>query len=151
MKNTPTSADHGRVLRINYSGRIIDHLGLQMYQSPVAAVAELVANAWDADADNVKITLPAKLAKAAELVVEDDGNGMSFAECQARFLNVGYARRGNKARELSKRKKRRILGRKGIGKFAAPSPKPGVEQAALLPEAGFGGIASGTKPSALWR
>ena len=41
-----------------------------------------------------------------------------FAECQARFLNVGYARRGNKARELSKRKKRRILGRKGIGKFA---------------------------------
>ena len=78
MKNTPTSADHGRVLRINYSGRIIDHLGLQMYQSPVAAVAELVANAWDADADNVKITLPAKLAKAADLVVEDDGNGMSF-------------------------------------------------------------------------
>lgn len=118
MTNSQPSAGDGRVLRLNYSGRIIDHLGLQMYQSPVAAVAELVANAWDADADNVKITLPAGITKAAELVVEDDGNGMSFEECQARFLNVGYARRGSKKTEQSKGKKRRILGRKGIGKFA---------------------------------
>ena len=118
MTNAQPSADHERILRLNYSGRIIDHLGLQMYQSPVAAVAELVANAWDADADNVRITLAAKLSKASELVVEDDGNGMSFAECQARFLNVGYGRRGYKTIELSKRKKRRVLGRKGIGKFA---------------------------------
>ncbi|MCY4129523.1 MAG: ATP-binding protein, partial [Gammaproteobacteria bacterium] len=118
MTDAEPSADQGRVLRLNYCGRIIDHLGLQMYQSPVAAVAELVANAWDADADNVKITLPSNLTKAAELTVEDDGNGMSFAECQARFLNVGYARRGNKNIERSKEKKRRILGRKGIGKFA---------------------------------
>ena len=118
MTNAPTSIDDGRVLRLNYSGRIIDHLGLQMYQSPVAAIAELVANAWDADADNVEIALPVKLTKAAEIIVKDDGNGMSFAECQGRFLNVGYPRRGNKAIEWSKRKKRRVLGRKGIGKFA---------------------------------
>ena len=118
MTNAPTSTNHGRVLRLNFSGRIIDHLGLQMYQSPVAAVAELVANAWDADADNVEITLPATMTKAAELVVKDDGSGMSFTECQGRFLNIGYARRGNKGIELSKQKKRRILGRKGIGKFA---------------------------------
>ena len=118
MTNAQTSTDDGRVLRLNYSGRIIDHLGLQMYQSPVAAVAELVANAWDADADNVKITLPAELTETAELIVADDGSGMSFTECQARFLNVGFGRRGSKALELSSRKKRRVLGRKGIGKFA---------------------------------
>ena len=118
MTDAQSFEDDGRVLRLNYSGRIIDHLGLQMYQSPVAAVAELVANAWDADAENVKIILPATLTEAAELTVEDDGNGMSFAECQARFLNVGYARRGNKNTERSEGKNRRILGRKGIGKFA---------------------------------
>ena len=39
------TARHGRALKLNYSGRIIDHLGIQMYQSPVAAIAELVANA----------------------------------------------------------------------------------------------------------
>lgn len=118
MSNISPTTDCERVLRLNYSGRIIDHLGLQMYQSPVAAVAELVANAWDADAGKVDIKLPAKLTKTAELVVKDDGNGMSFTECQDRFLNVGFARRGNKTVERSKRKRRRILGRKGIGKFA---------------------------------
>ena len=115
---SPDSAQHSRVLRLNYSGRIIDHLGLQMYQSPVAAVAELVANAWDADADRVEISLPEALADTAEIVVKDDGNGMTFAECQNRFLNVGLARRGNDRTERSPLKGRRILGRKGIGKFA---------------------------------
>ena len=108
----------GRVLKLNYSGRIIDHLGLQMYQSPVAAVAELVANAWDADADMVEIKLPDVLTDTAEIMVEDDGNGMTFAECRDRFLNVGFARRGSSTVERSPVKQRRILGRKGIGKFA---------------------------------
>ncbi len=107
-----------RVLKLNYSGRIIDHLGLQMYQSPVAAIAELVANAWDADADKVEITLPDLLTESAEIVIKDNGHGMDFNQCRDRFLNVGYARRGNKNVERSPRKGRRILGRKGIGKFA---------------------------------
>ena len=88
---SPKSTQHSRVLRLNYSGRIIDHLGLQTYQSPVAAVAEIVANAWDADADRVELRLPKALADTAEIVVGDDGNGMTFAECQHRFLNVGLA------------------------------------------------------------
>lgn len=112
----PTQSD--RVLKLTYSGRIIDHLGLQMYQSPVAAVAELVANAWDADAETVEIRLPEALRDGAEIVVEDDGVGMTFAECQDRFLNVGYARRKESSVERSPQKQRRILGRKGIGKFA---------------------------------
>ena len=107
-----------RQLTLRYSGRIIDHLGLQMYQSPVAAVAELVANAWDADAENVDIELPSSIDETSEIVVRDDGNGMTFDECQHRFLNVGYARRGQNAAEFSTIKNRRILGRKGIGKFA---------------------------------
>ena len=40
---SPKSTQCSRVLRLNYTGRIIDHLGLQMYQSPVAAVAGPVA------------------------------------------------------------------------------------------------------------
>ena len=105
-------------LSLNFSGRLIDHLGLQMYQSPVAAIAELVANAWDADAENVTITLPDDLTDGAEIIVADDGHGMTSEECQQRFLNVGFARRGTDKTEKSRGKKRRILGRKGIGKFA---------------------------------
>ncbi len=115
---TADSAQPERTLTLTYSGRIIDHLGLQMYQSPVAAVAELVANAWDADCGEVRIDLPASLDDGAEFVVKDDGLGMTFAECQERFLNVGYARRGQESVEWSRQKGRRILGRKGIGKFA---------------------------------
>jgi hypothetical protein len=37
-------------LRLSFHGRIMDSLGIQMCQSPVAAVAELIADAWDADA-----------------------------------------------------------------------------------------------------
>ena len=45
-------------LTLGFRGRVIDHLGIQMYQSPVAAVAELVSNAWDADAEKIDIKLP---------------------------------------------------------------------------------------------
>ena len=71
----------------------MDFFGIQMYQSPVAAVAELIANAWDADATQVAVTLPADNSAAAELVVQDNGAGMAFSECQDRYLNVGRNRR----------------------------------------------------------
>jgi len=107
-----------RGLRLTYHGRIIDHLGIQMYQSPVAAIAELVANAWDADAEDVRIYLPDNIEKEAQIVIADDGLGMEFNECQDKYLNVGWARRGDKAVGHSLEKGRPVLGRKGIGKFA---------------------------------
>jgi len=110
--------DSAKKLRLTFHGRIIDHLGIQMYQSPVAAVAELIANAWDADAENVQIELPEGLTEDTELVIKDDGLGMTFDECQERYLNVGWCRRGDDPGEASPEKGRPVLGRKGIGKFA---------------------------------
>lgn len=107
-----------KTLRLTFHGRIIDHLGIQMYQSPVAAVAELISNAWDADAEHVWVQLPHDLNDNAELIIRDDGLGMTFEECQERYLNVGWCRRGENPNELSPEKRRPILGRKGIGKFA---------------------------------
>jgi hypothetical protein len=101
---------------LRFHGRIIDHLGIQMYTSPVAAIAELVANAWDADSENVRIDLPSGLSSNATLVVQDDGVGMTFEECQDRYLNVGYNRRPKPTEKTDNQ--RRVLGRKGIGKFA---------------------------------
>jgi hypothetical protein len=103
---------------MSYSGRIIDQLGIQMYQSAVAAVAEIITNAWDADADNVEVTLPNTLDKSSCIIVKDDGMGMSFIDCEKRYLNVGYCRRGDSLIERTLEKHRPVLGRKGIGKFA---------------------------------
>lgn len=103
-------------LHLSFHGRIIDSLGIQMYQSPVAAVAELIANAWDADATRVDVTLPTDNSPSAQLVVRDDGTGMTFAECQDRYLNVGRNRRLADGERTPQG--RPLLGRKGIGKFA---------------------------------
>ena len=105
-----------RVLRIKFAGRLIDLLGQQMYGGAVPAVAELVANAWDADAGKVEITIPSDVKEeGAEIIVRDYGTGMSFEELNDFYLYVGYERR---KRGETTEKGRRVMGRKGIGKLA---------------------------------
>lgn len=104
-------------LYIDFHGRVIEHLGIDMYQSPVAAIAELVSNSWDADANSVKVKLPNNLAPSSEIVISDDGEGMTLKQCQDRYLKVGYNRRKDRQSELTLGG-RPVMGRKGIGKFA---------------------------------
>lgn len=107
-----------RELFLGFHGRVLEHLGIQMYQSPVNAVAELIANAWDGDAEKVNVILPADLSPEAVLVIEDNGRGMSFDDCQKLYLQVGLNRRANDPDAKTLEKGRPVLGRKGIGKFA---------------------------------
>ena len=105
-----------KTLEIRFHGRVIEHLGIDMYQSPVAAVAELISNAWDADADSVEVQLPSDRKSTSILSIIDDGLGMTFDECQTRFLRVGYNRRAKGKNKTPSGRK--VMGRKGIGKFA---------------------------------
>ncbi len=86
------------------------------YRSSEAAIKELVDNCWDADADNVWIRLP-KPDTADFLVIEDDGTGMTPQELQSEYLVVAKDRISSKG-QLTIGKKRKVKGRKGIGKFA---------------------------------
>ena len=106
----------------------IDKLGIQMYDRVSAVLAELIANAYDADAENVKITLPfgKYLARKTagnvidqgfEIIIEDDGHGMTAEEVNEYYLNVGYNRRVSR-NERTPKHGRRVMGRKGIGKLA---------------------------------
>ena len=96
---------------------VINHLGVGLYSSTPAALTELVANAWDADANEVRITVD---PVARSIVIEDDGHGMSAADVNNKFLKVGYSRRQqpNNKGCFSDSGKRRVMGRKGIGKLA---------------------------------
>lgn len=105
-------------LYLRFHGRILEHMGIQMYQRPVNALAELVANAWDADAEWVDIILPSESSDTSVITVKDNGIGMTFDDCQSRYLEVGWNRRTADPDERTKEKGRRILGKKGIGKFA---------------------------------
>lgn len=115
MKMTTTD----KTVKVRFNSRIIDQLGTDMYQSPVSAIAELISNAWDADAENVTITYPTEniASPDAEIVIKDNGVGMSFEELQDKYLNIGYNRRGANMQSFTK-KGRRIMGRKGLGKFS---------------------------------
>ena len=106
-----------RPLRPGPRGGILGQLGFQTHQSPVAALSELVANAWDADASSVNIALPDRLGGDAEITIRDDGRGMTFEQCQDEYMNAGHdRRRGRRAAETPAG--RPVMGRKGVGKFA---------------------------------
>jgi hypothetical protein len=86
------------------------------YRSTEQAVKELIDNAWDADSENVWITLPAPMTHEP-IVIRDDGTGMTEHEVRHEYLKIANDRRSRKG-ELTLLKKRTVKGRKGIGKFA---------------------------------
>lgn len=88
----------------------------QEYTSSERALKELVDNAWDADAEEVRISLPAPLSQAP-IVVADDGTGMTRAELERHYLFIAADRRSARGERTAK-KQRLVKGRKGIGKFA---------------------------------
>ncbi len=106
----------GKTLKLRFFGRMLDQLGRQAYHGPAAALAEMVANAWDADAENVSIRLPD--GPAGRITIQDDGSGMTFEECEQKYLNAGYGRRRGDPAARTGGKGRRVMGRRGIGKFA---------------------------------
>jgi hypothetical protein len=86
------------------------------YRSTELALKELVDNAWDADAENVKIFLP-KAFEDGPIVISDDGCGMTTKELENEYLVIASDRIARKG-EKTLKKNRKVKGRKGIGKFA---------------------------------
>src|SRR5688572_3587466 len=89
---------------------------------PVPAIAELVSNAWDADAKVVDINLPLSEpwdpSNASHFIeVSDDGNGMNWEMVRDAYLDVGRDRREVERSDRSP-VGRLVQGRKGVGKLA---------------------------------
>ena len=92
---------------------ILDHLGLNLYSNTPAVISEVIANAWDADATRVEITID---VADQTITVSDNGHGMDLDEINSRYLLVGYRRR-DKQGPLTP-SGRKPMGRKGIGKLS---------------------------------
>lgn len=109
--------------RINVDPRILELLGPSLYTNIYYVLAELIANAYDADAKNVYI-----ISSKDDIRVEDDGHGMSYkAGDIARYLNVAGISRTNNEEARTKSLGRRKMGRKGVGKLAALSVSEDVD------------------------
>lgn len=109
--------------RLNVDPRILELLGPNLYTNIYYVLAELIANAYDADAKNVYI-----ISNKEDIRVEDDGHGMSYeAGDIKRFLNVAGVSRTKEGDSKTKSGDRRKMGRKGVGKLAALSVSENVD------------------------
>jgi hypothetical protein len=86
-----------------------------MYKRRDVAIAELVANAWDAGAKEVRLTIPEEDydTDASNIEILDSGCGMSAEAVQNEFLVIGRNRRTHGVQTF-----RPVMGKKGIGKLA---------------------------------
>ena len=62
------------------------------------ALTEFVANAWDAGAHNVDITIP--FEEHEKIVVEDDGTGMTDEEFRSRWMTLNYDRQKRQGKDV---------------------------------------------------
>lgn len=107
--------------KINIDPRILELLGPSLYTNIYYVLAELIANAYDADAHNVYI-----ISNKNDITVEDDGKGMSYIDGDVqKYLNVASISR-NTEEESETALKRKKMGRKGVGKLAALSVSENV-------------------------
>ena len=117
-QSTQTRPD---ALRFSVDSQLMGELGERLVTRNHVALAELVKNAYDADASAVAIEFCDYVAEDTDevfpsIVLSDDGEGMHFSDVDACWMRIATS---NKAREpLSARFGRPKTGNKGIGRFA---------------------------------
>lgn len=105
----------GSLFEENYLVRTLGRIA----QDPEVALTELVANAWDAGASLVDLTVPP--TRELLLTVEDDGHGMTAAQFKGRWMKLAYDRIKHQSHMVEfppERKdwRRRAYGRNGVGR-----------------------------------
>ena len=100
---------------LNIDPRILELLGPSLYTNIYYVLAELIANAYDADAQNVHISI-----EDERIRIEDDGQGMSYEHGVKQFLNVAAISRSTED-EATTPLGRKKMGRNGVGKIASLS------------------------------
>ncbi|MEK7856308.1 MAG: ATP-binding protein, partial [Acidobacteriota bacterium] len=82
---------------------VLNHLGLNLYSNVPAVLSEIVANAWDADAENVHIKID---VRSGSITITDDGSGMDIGDFNNKYLTVGYRRRDKPSEAITPKHKR---------------------------------------------
>lgn len=108
--------------KLMVSPRMLELLSKDLYTNMYFVLAELIANAYDADAENVYVFIDDN-----EIRVEDDGTGMSADNLIQSYLVIGSESRNCNANSRTLIKKRLKMGRKGVGKLAALSISNGFK------------------------
>ena len=119
-----------KILKIRPYARLLTMLGEQLIKNEQIALAELIKNAYDADADWVKISFidfgeddktdKLVVLPQSKIVIEDNGCGMTMDIIEKSWMNPATPNKKVKSNEDAKQTPsgRIIQGEKGIGRFA---------------------------------
>lgn len=105
--------DNGWQVRI--ATNVCEALGVKLYSTLPPVINELVSNSYDADATKIIITID---NSNKTIVCEDDGCGMDSEDITNKFLMISRNRRKSEQTQTTPKFKRRITGRKGLGKLS---------------------------------
>ena len=90
----------------------VAHLGRNLYSTTPPALAELVANSYDAYATKVDIKI-----ENSYIVIADNGKGMNIYELDQKYCKIGNPKQSEEP--INNLPTRKPMGKKGIGKLAA--------------------------------
>lgn len=94
------------------ANNVVTHLGRNLYKTTPPALAELVANSYDAYATRVEIKVTDDM-----IIVADNGCGMDLESIKSKYAPIGIPKKEEKP--FHEMRMRQPMGKKGIGKLAA--------------------------------
>jgi len=97
--------------RFSVDAAILRELGAKIVGRPHIALAELIKNAYDADARVCRVTFGRN-----SIEIADDGHGMAVDEFTGQWLRLGTKNKTTSG--VSRKLGRNMTGSKGIGRFA---------------------------------
>jgi signal transduction histidine kinase len=103
-------------VRFSIDAKHIHRLGYELVGKQETALSELIKNAYDADATEVRIEFKKYSEPGGKLVIQDDGHGMTADQIRNNWMRISTD--DKEMNPFSPGFKRPRAGRKGIGRFA---------------------------------
>lgn len=115
--------------RLRPRARIVRTIGRDLISNEIVALVELIKNAYDADARNVRIVFEEPLQPSqGGILIEDDGVGMSLDVIRHAWFEPATI---SKTKDTRTPSGRRVTGEKGVGRFAAARVAQAMEVTTL--------------------
>lgn len=110
-REAKATASHRQTLPFTVASALLRELGERLVGHAHIALAELVKNSYDADATLVELSVD-----DGEIVVTDNGHGMTFAAFRDYWMRIGSPHKQQAQRSPAGRQ---LTGSKGVGRLAA--------------------------------
>ena len=104
------------ILHFRVSSGLKNIIGRELINDKYIAIFELVKNSYDAGANYARIKFEKLGTSDANIIISDDGDGMTKADIINKWLFVAYSEKRNPS--YRDKIKRALAGAKGVGRFS---------------------------------